>query len=458
MANWDISYKPNDALRKLDGESAKYKMWADRIIDHLVRGNTHWRVLLKSLQTCQNPITRAWLSSQWTFGANGWDLSEKLENFLCTWVTDRIYSRRTQLAGGESETGNGFEMWRKLYIEHHGGAEAIKLGGIRRLQEWPKCTSTANLAQHLDGWLECLETHNQELLNAPNVLRSMILGIIPAEYEDEILVRPEIQSYLDIVEFCKKRITYKRQKQLAELTRKPPGDRINHLAEEDDERIPSRAMKLFGGKLKGVVPPPPAPREVPRPSKSEKRETSDATDSAAALRSASPSGRKAFKMKFRFAGCWHCGEKGHRRKANPAKNIAGCPKFDNPKRQNNGKVPEGYKGGYEKARDAAWDKFVKSKGSNINALETDGQADDDDEQSECSEVDSSTIVFGLKHETPASPSFCHPNAFGALEDSDEEEISEREHFQSDAQDLITTSDEELLDACRAQQLQACRAF
>ena len=107
---------------------------------------------------------------------------------------------------------------------------AVQLGGMRRLQEWPKCTSIGNLTQHLDAWFECLKTHNTELLSAPNVLRSMLMGVIPTEYEDEILARPEIATYTDIIEYCKRRTTYKRQKALSELTCWPAyGPRINAL-------------------------------------------------------------------------------------------------------------------------------------------------------------------------------------------------------------------------------------
>ena len=96
------------------------------------------------------------------------------------------------MAGGAAQSGNGVEMWRQLCHEHHGGAEAVQLGGMRRLQEWPKCTSTGNLTQHLDAWVEYLETHNTERLSAPSVLRSMLMDVIPTEYEDENLVWPEI--------------------------------------------------------------------------------------------------------------------------------------------------------------------------------------------------------------------------------------------------------------------------
>ena len=149
VGNFDVSYKPNEALRKFDGNSAHYKMWADRMLDHLARTNSHWRVILKALQAAPNPINKDWLLGQWVQGVNAWELAEKLETFICTWVNDALYSTRVQLAGGPLEAGNGFEMWRTLFHEHHGGVEAVQLGGMRRLQEWPKCTTIGNLDKHL---------------------------------------------------------------------------------------------------------------------------------------------------------------------------------------------------------------------------------------------------------------------------------------------------------------------
>ena len=418
-STFDISYKPNESLKKFDGDSAKYRTWSDRMLDHLARANTQWRHLIKGLQIAEFPITKAWLLDQWIDGHNGWELSERLETFLCMWVSDKIYGRRVQLAGGESQQGNGFEIWRKLYLEHHGGAEAVKLGGIRRLQEWPKCKDASHLAQHLDSWLECLETHNQELMHAPNILRSMILGIIPTDYEDEILVRPEIVSYLDIVDFCKRRLTYRRQKELSELTRRPPNEaRINALKGDegaDDEKMPSWAMKLFK-----AIPKVPAPHPAPRPAKPESRGRQEEEEDSisAAIRAASPSSRRAFNLKFRFNGCWHCGEKGHSRKPNPAKGITGCPKFKKLKQQHGGGPPQGYKGAYEKARDAAWEKFQKTKGGKVNMLEAD-ESEPEDDKSEYSDNDGE-IIFSLRGNGEQPPSFAHQNAFEALDDGEEE--------------------------------------
>ena len=427
---FEINYKPNDSLRKFDGDSSKYKMWNSRLKDHLARSNGDWKHVLCSLETAEFPITREWLSSSHIHGNSAWDLSTKLETFISTWVSDSLYGRRVQMAGGKAQEGNGFEIWRQLYHEHHGGANAVQLGGMRRLQEWPKCTSIGNLNQHLDAWLECLETHNQELLAAPNVLRTMILGVIPTEYEDEILVRPEVITHRDIILFCKNRTTYKRQKALAEITRRSTQGRINHLAEDREEVMeestqvmPTWASAIVNSiaKLNSSVPPP-AAHSAARPPRV-------AGDDIAAVqqqvRKPMANGRKAFNLKFRFSGCWHCGEEGHSRKENPARQIKGCPKFETLKKKNDGRPPAGYKGAYEKARDAAWEKFRAAGPKRIvNHLE---DTDDDDDSDLCYDDDT---MFALRSTTAPSPkTFVHRNPFEDLDD-DEAEMSDDliDHF------------------------------
>ena len=419
--SFEISYKPNEALRKFAGDSGAYKMWSSRMKDHMARANPQWKVLLNALEVCDKPITKNWLVTQWSQGSNAWELANKLETFISTWVNDTLYSRRVQMAGGKSEEGNGFEIWRQLFLEHHGGAHAVQLGGMRRLQEWPRCTSIANLSQHLDSWVECLETHNTELLAAPTVLRNMVLSIIPSDFEDEVLVRPEISSYRDIISFCKVRITYKRQKQLAELARRPnSGGRINQLVGGDDgasadgdkeEAIPTWANMIINSLNKLQVPPPPAPHQARRPTK-------DADESEVqALRQPAANGRKAFNMKFKFVGCWHCGQEGHSRKANPARNILGCPKFEALKKRNGDKPPAGYKGAYEKARDAAWEKF---KASSSKKKESISRLDDTEDEDDDSDIDLDDM-FALRTAAPQSKSYAHRNSFADLSDGDESE-------------------------------------
>ena len=210
------------------------------------------------------------------------------------------------------------------------------------------------------------------------------------------------------------------------MTRKGSGAKINHLA-EDDEKPPAWALRLFGSQSSGVQNPPPPPHPAPRPSRAERE------DATAALRSASPNSRKAFNLKFRFAGCWHCGEKGHSRRANAAKGIAGCPKFERLKAQNGGQTPPGYKGAYEKARDAAWEKFQAAKSKpdkKVNHLEDPDATDHEDQEDSHSDIErNEEMCCALR-----SPGldFTHPNPFDELaeDDLDEEAI---QNFQAFAQ-------------------------
>ena len=146
----EISRKKNETLKKFSGNLADFQVWRDRVVDHISRDNRRWRGLLETLQHWQAPITREWLLTQSECGENAWDLSVMLEAFLVEHMNDSLYRRRRQLSGGVM--GNGFEMWRWLFNEFQGGSDAIKLGGARRLQEWPRCTRLENLSAHLDDW------------------------------------------------------------------------------------------------------------------------------------------------------------------------------------------------------------------------------------------------------------------------------------------------------------------
>ena len=244
-----ICRKKNEALKKCSSSIGEYVMWRDRMLDHLCRNNREWRTLLEPIQSCQAPILRSQLIHESCCGCNGWELAQMLENFIIDWLSDGLYKRRVQLCGGEK--GNGFEMWRYLYQEFHGGSDAVHLGGARRLQEWPRCTNIHSLAAHLDDWVECLQTHCADLLHAPGMVRTMLLGIIPTDFEDELLSKPHIKSWQEIINWCKLRTIYKRQKTLAEATRKPGGGRVNALSSfcEDLEEAPESKP----------VPEPPTP-------------------------------------------------------------------------------------------------------------------------------------------------------------------------------------------------------
>ena len=409
--SFEIAKKCDESLYKFNGDSSKYKIWNDRMKDHLAGTNLCWVDILEKLEVCTQPITRNWLINEGIHGENAWELSQMMSLFICKWLDNQLYGSRQRLAGGRDEKGNGFEIWRKLFQEHHGNADILQVGGVRRLKEWPRCTNHQKLKQHLADWEECLEVHNVELMNAPNTLRTMLLDVIPADYEDEILIRPEVRTYKDIVMFCNRRSEHKRAKQLAEAVRRPGGTGGSiHALTSDNDQPPAWALKMFSQQQAPDVQPPPAAHAASR----QPRLQPEISAMQQARRPLTTNGRKAFNMKFRFAGCWHCADPNHSRKANAEKGIKGCPKFELLKSKNGGKPPAGYKGAYEKARDEAWDKFRKAN-PKVNSLETD---DSDLEDSE-SEFEHDGICALTTGRAPSND-FTHPNAFADLADEEDD--------------------------------------
>ena len=201
---FEISRKKNDLLFMFNRSIADFPMWRDRVIDHCCRSTLRWRNILEYIQVLKHPIPRSWLMQSNLDGINGWDVATLLEAFLVDWFPKDMYRRRIPLAGGEQ--GNGFEMWRLLYQEYQGGTEAVEFGGVRRLQEFSRCTDIKKLNDHIDDWLDVLSNFGAELEQCPRMLKSMVLNIIPKAYEDELLTKPEhCFSYHAIIAWCRQK-------------------------------------------------------------------------------------------------------------------------------------------------------------------------------------------------------------------------------------------------------------
>ena len=366
----------------------------------------------------------------------------KLEGFLVKWLSDSLYNRRVQLCGNEAQ--NGFEMWRLLYSEHAGGSAAVNLGGMRRLQEWPRCASIQNLTSALDDWRHCLEKYNVELLNAPNTLYHMILQVVPAEYEDELLTRPEVDTWQKIIAWCKQKTAYKRTKALAEFARKPGShSKINSLladaqqsgaaeyrqAEAPNDVPPPWAQTMMAanqsiiaaltGKLSPeaiatVQPPPNGGRpfgDRPRGRDKDRRKSPSGRDRS---RSSSTGSNRAIRMSVKFKGCWHCGKEDHSRTPNARLKLPGCPEFEALKARNGGKPPADYKGAYERAIDAARAKAGKPPVVKKQIQMLSHQDEDEWEESDLESSDG-LFVLGAVPQSIA-PNFVHRNAFEDLDD------------------------------------------
>lgn len=234
---FEPSRKENKNLFTFTQDAKDFQLWRNRMVDHFCRSTQKWRQTFEYIQTGTTMISKAWLRNNNIEGINAWDLATMVESFLVDDFPRSMYNRRVQLAGGEM--GNGFEMWRRLYIDYQGGSTAVEFGGVRLLQEFPKCQSIGKLGEHLDDWLDVLTTYGTEWEHCPRLLRNMALSIIPKSLEDEILDEgddPKLRSYADIIRWCKRKVATLRTKELSELSRKPPGmPRVNSLRSADDE-------------------------------------------------------------------------------------------------------------------------------------------------------------------------------------------------------------------------------
>ena len=82
---------------------------------------------------------------------------------------------------------NGFKMWRRLHEDNTGSGSIIELAGTDSLRDWPHCDKLSEVSAHLDAWTETLDLYGGELENAPRMIRSMLLNIIPKDLNSEAM-------------------------------------------------------------------------------------------------------------------------------------------------------------------------------------------------------------------------------------------------------------------------------
>ena len=370
---YEICRKPNSLLFAFTENISDFQMWVDRITDHVCRSTQAWRPLLEYISKTPTPIRKSWLATNNVTGINAWDVAQILESFCIDWCPKTMYRRRIALCGGE--LGNGFEFWRLLHLHYRGGTDAVEFGGVRRLQEYPRCADVKKVSEHLDDWLEVLSTYGSELEHCPKMLRSMVMATIPKVLEDELMTKPEhTRSYQEIVAWCRTKCQVIRTRELADFTRRPgaPSSRVNALGQPDTSEfdpfqasagstdmypLPATAQQAVAqeppwvGKLLAAVRQPQRGRSPPK-----------APTGAGAQR---PAKRGTTPIKrpegFTFNGCWHCGDEGHSRSGGRDGKGKKCPLFAKYLQENNKgvtdrkkmKLPSTYQGKYEKALIAA---------------------------------------------------------------------------------------------------------
>lgn len=204
---FEISRKKNELLYVYTAKAEDFDLWSKRMVDHCCRTTMRWRQILEYISKGQAPIHKTWLQSTNIDGINAWEL------------------------------GNGFELWRKLFVDNKGNDAAIDYGGIQRLQQIPRYTqqSLAKLSEHLDDWTTILGKYGAELEQCPRLLRSMLIQILPKDMEEKIVnkgYKPEFQDSKSIIAWAKAKTLVLRTKELSELACKPPAGKLFGLIED----------------------------------------------------------------------------------------------------------------------------------------------------------------------------------------------------------------------------------
>ena len=415
--NFKICQKPNQRLFQFDGMMINYKLWRNRMNDHLCnRSSRRYESLLVNIEKTEDSISKVKLMNTTVDGVNAWEVAEELEGFVFDFVCPDLYDRRNQLTNFEA--GNGFEAWRQLHLEFAGGGPIANVGGFKRIQEYPRCEDLKKLEKHLADWEELISKYGSNLLKCPEELRTMTLGVVPRSVEDELIHKDqEYPTWRHVISYCRKRTRQLQHRAYADLVRHPRAPNVkgyvNHLGSQgpavSDADVPvtpttvtENERPAWVGDLINAVtamkraPPPPAPNgaRVARPKAKAK--------AGARARTPGP--------KFIFGnGCWQCGEADHQRhECAEWKRIAPS-----------GVPPAGHKG----ARDKAYERFKANRDkARVNNFE--GEEDDEafeDELEEYDPMNYSFIDHGTKWEEaqyvpPSMSDQASLNSFGALDD------------------------------------------
>ena len=113
----------------------------------------------------------------------GWDLSLDHWNFMSKRLGQDIYDKRVQLANGVE--GNGFELWRALFVEYEGSDEYIALDGRTKLQNFPPITSTKGITHTLNDWSHMMMKYGSDIGQVTR--RTMLLKILPDQLRTDVL-------------------------------------------------------------------------------------------------------------------------------------------------------------------------------------------------------------------------------------------------------------------------------
>ena len=295
--------------------------------------------------------------------STGWELAKNLWGFLSKRLGPTLYENRIPLAHGCE--GNGFELWRRLFVDHEGGDRVIQLDGRTGLQNFPICTMS-NIGLKLDSWQNQMMRFGGDI--GPDTRVTMLLKILPQELRNDVIKRGELYSVDLIIGYIRRQLVWGKSEALLK-----------------DRGGAGGIYALNGEKHNGSDDPPPPHPEGPLTAENVYEMIAAMTGGKGTRpppknrdkggdRSTSPRIRIP---RFPEGHCFHCNGTGHNRTPDKeGKN--GCPAFAKLLKDNGGTLPKGYKGAFELHKEKH---LAAAKNKRVNALldadDTEDESDDD---------------------------------------------------------------------------------
>ena len=340
--DFGISKKNIGDLPMFDGEYDRYSHWKNKLSDHCADTNAYWRAILKHIQEANGPIDYNVLAHTRYGNSTGWDLALDLWNFVSKRIGQTIYEKRNQLANGVE--GNGFELWRALFVQFEGGDEFVKLDGRTQLQNFPVMSNTNGISDKLREWQHQMAKYGGDIGHLTR--KTMLLKILPEHLRQDVL-KYGMNDCDQIIHWITKTQTWTRSE---EILKKRKGA-VSAVLSDGYGHGPAPG----GGDVQAAPTSPTVSPELVAAivaavgAQPRGRERSRSPGNRTRTKSPMALARESFPK----GHCYHCNSPDHSRTANAKTGRAGCEKFAKLLKDNGGKLPDGYKGAFEKHMDIA---------------------------------------------------------------------------------------------------------
>lgn len=384
--DFKISRKQISDLPMFDGDFSKYSHWKNKLSDHCADTNYYWRAILKHIQEANGTIDYHQLVRVHYGKSTGWDLSLELWNFISKRIGQTIYDTRVQLANGVD--GNGFELWRALFVQFEGGDEFVKLGGRTDLQNFPPITSMNGITDKLRDWQHQMSKYGSDIGHITR--KTMLLKVLPDHLRQDLL-KYGMNDCDKIIAWITQTQTWSRTEEMMKKRRGAVTPVLPNYGNgpapggcdvQDAASPPVVSPELIAAIVAAVGGKP----NVAAVGQTRGRELSgNRSPRARSPRSKSP--RTIAREKLPKNHWYHCNSPDHSRTANAKSGRAGCSAFAKILKDNGDKLPDGYKGAFEKHMDAELAK-QKTKPKKISAIADRELYQWHDEDSDSSDSDS----------------------------------------------------------------------